>query len=406
VLRAGLREIFERPKGRYEAIDGIRAIAVIWVIFFHVLFAWGDSVSPAEYERVVHAPWNWMWTKGFLAINPFFIISGFLIADLLLAQIERRDRVDFRAFYIRRYARLAPAYYLVLVGFILFHRIEPAHYSLDHVWANFLYVNNWFSLRDQPAVWSWSLAVEEQFYLVCPLFILGLWRVKWSAAWVICALIAASIAWNYAIARTAGPFRLVYQWRHDPEAFFTFFDRSYAQTLTRVSALWMGVGCAYLARSAKWMARFRSRAGGGLLAAAFTLISLVTLNPWVNPPSGRLTPPRMTALLNPLSAFSFACLVLLVLSRSRVGTGVGRFLASRLWYPFAQVSYGLYLLHGPVTDAYFRLFPPAATIDPVPLTLKGFAVLGVTSVLAIVLFVVVEAPGRRIGHRVASGLRG
>jgi peptidoglycan/LPS O-acetylase OafA/YrhL len=285
---------------------------------------------------------------------------------------------------------------------VLFHRIEPQHYSLDHLWANVLYVNNWFSLRGQPAVWSWSLAVEEQFYLFCPLFILALWKVKWSPAKVVCALIAASMVWSYWTARSVGGFRLVYHWRHDPDAFFLFFDRSYAQTLTRVSALWMGVGCAYFARSTKWMAIFGSKAGGRVLAAVFAIISLVTLNPWVNGPSGRLTPPRMTALVNPMSSFSFACLLMLVLSQPRGGGVAGRFLAKRIWFPIAQVSYGLYLLHAPVTDAYFRLFPAAAEIGVIPLALKGVAILFVTGLLAVVLFVLVEAPGRRIGHRIAS----
>src|SRR5262249_41526889 len=161
----------------------------------------------------------------------FFVISGFLIGDMLLSELERSGRLNFRSFYVRRWFRLAPAYYLVLIGFAVFHRIDPSHYSLDRLWTNFIYVNNWFPLRGQPAVWTWSLAVEEQFYLLCPLLLSVLWRAQRTTVLVIGGAIVLSIAWNYWKARTAGPFRLTYHSDHDPEAFFAFFDHSYAQTL-------------------------------------------------------------------------------------------------------------------------------------------------------------------------------
>lgn len=405
MLLRGVREIFHRPPGRYEAVDGIRALSVVWIVFFHVFFALGDEVSFPEYERAVHAPWNWIWSKGFLGINPFFVISGFLIADMLLRELERGGSLDLRAFYLRRWTRLAPAYYLVLAGFVLFHRWEPQHYSLDRIWSNFVWINNWFSLRDQPATWSWSLAVEEQFYLLCPLFILALWRTRGSPAAVIATLIALSMAYTFWRARTVGPFKLVYHWRHDPEAFFTFFDTSYAHTLSRVSALWMGVGCAYLARSERWMARFRSSRGSATLLGLFLAVTVLTLNPWVNPPSGTVTKPFMTMMLNPISAFSFACLLLLVQANGRWARAPRRLLASPALYPLAQVSYGTYLLHAPVTDAFFRRFPAGPRVTLAALLAQGLAVLAVAFLLAMALFVVVEAPGRRFGHRLLARRR-
>lgn len=402
MIRAGLQEIFRRKPGRYESIDGIRALAVIWVIFFHTLFEWGNFVSSETYEAVVHSPWNWLWTKGYLAINPFFIISGFLIGDLLLSEYEKRGGIDLRSFYTRRIFRLAPAYYLVLAGFVAYWFYDPSLYSLRTLWANVIYVNNWLPHRGQPAIWTWSLAVEEQFYILCPLFILLLRRKGLPAGKVILALMVLSIAWNYRSAVEKGPFKVLYHPVDDLEGYFHFFDHTYAKTTTRVSALLMGVGCAFLKRDSRWMARLSSPVGTFALTFAFLAISFVSYNPAFLPAGGSYSKPIVTALFNPLSAFSFACLVMLLQTKRGFGAAADRFLGADVWYPVAQVSYGLYLLHCPVVDAFYKVFPPAPTIDFGRLTLNACAILFVTFLAAIALNVFVETPMRKIGYRLAQ----
>ncbi len=405
MVRAGLRAVFVRKRGRYEAIDGIRGLATVWVIFYHVLFAWGAEVTREEYERVILAKWNWIWTKAFLSINPFFILSGFLIGDMLLSSLETRGSLDFRAFYLRRYMRLAPAYYLVLLALVVFRWPEPWPYSLQHLWANPLYINNWFSFRDQPAAWSWSLAVEEQFYLVCPLLVLGLSKKRAAAPAFLLLLIGASILFTYHRARTVGPFRLVYHWTHDPDAFFKFFDRSYTQTMTRLAVLVMGVGCAYLKRSTKFMSWAGSKGGRRVLLSVFAILSLGILNPWVTPKAGGLTPPLMTALLNPIFAFGCACLMIFTLADPSSARRTTQFLGSRLLFPFAQLSYGLYLFHEPITAAFFRHYPGGPVIDPAHLVARGALVLAITFVPALALSVFVETPARKLAERLTKGAR-
>ncbi len=402
MIRDGLNEIFRRKPGRYESIDGIRALAVIWVIFFHVLFCWGEFVSSSAYESVVHSSWNWFWTKGYLAINPFFVISGFLIGDLLLGEYAKKGGIALRGFYIRRFFRLAPAYYLILGGFAAFWFYDPSLYTIRYLWTNLIYINNWFPHAGKPAIWAWSLAVEEQFYILCPLFILFLMRRKLPAGKVILLLIAASIGWNYYGAMTKGPFRVIYHPPDDLAAYFHFFDETYAKTTTRASALLMGVGCAFLRRDDAWMARLRSGLGTGLMTFFFFAISFISYNPAFLPPGGSESKPIITALFNPLSAFSFACLVMLLQTRRGFGGVADRLLGAKIWFPFAQISYGLYLLHCIVTDTFYRLLPPAAEITLGRLTLNAFAILAITTVLAIGMNVLVETPMRKYGYRLAK----
>lgn len=404
MIQEGLREIFRRKPGRYDSIDGIRALAVLWVIAFHTLFVWGDSVSSSHYESIVHSSWNWFWTKGYIAINPFFVISGFLIGDLLLREYDRTSDLRLRSFYIRRFFRLAPAYYLLLAGIAVYGWFTPtASFSLDALWTNFFYINNWFPHRDQPALWAWSLAVEEQFYILCPLLILALMRKRLPAGRTILGLVALSIAWNYYIAATKGPFKVIYRPTDDLDAYYRFFDFTYAQTLTRASALLMGVGCAYLKRSSKAMERLKSNSAVALMTFFFFSINFAFLNPASLPPGGSESSPIMTAILNPLSAFSFACLVMLIQTGRGFGRIADRLLGSAFWFPVAQISYGLYLIHCVVVDYYYRFFPPPSEITQVRLLLNFVVVFLVSAVLSVALSVFVETPMRKLGYRLAKG---
>jgi peptidoglycan/LPS O-acetylase OafA/YrhL len=181
--------------GYNPALDGLRALAVGAVIAEHAGFA----------------------IAGFYGVTVFFVISGYLITGLLLAERESSARIGLRAFYRRRWARLAPALSLVVgvtllwvlaagerVGSWLGGLIGSLTYSTDliEVTSAREHISSYFE-------WSWSLAVEEQFYLIWPLVMivllslgrrLGRWLLLAStvaviaAAWVDRALMVASHA--------------------------------------------------------------------------------------------------------------------------------------------------------------------------------------------------------------------
>lgn len=188
-------------------LEGIRGLALIIILLTHLI--------------------EWP-TGGFVALDLFFVLSGYLITGLLIREHERTGRIDVSAFYRRRIRRLGPAATLVIVitvvaGFILFPLARAQSIWWDGVWAMLL-VSNWnFALNgtDYFATWKpqspilhfWSLSVEEQFYLVWPAIIIAGIAIGAAAlrrrhrhgsggsryAWVIAliALItAASFAWG------------------------------------------------------------------------------------------------------------------------------------------------------------------------------------------------------------------
>ena len=153
------------------ALDGVRALAVTAVLCFH-------------------GGWSWA-TGGFLGVDVFFVLSGYLITTLLLTEWQRTDRIDVVAFWGRRARRLLPAV-VVMVSVVVL--VAPAVIPVSELqslrsdaWATLLYVFNWhtiagggdyFAVTAAPSAFehSWSLAIEEQFYILWPLVLVLLLR--------------------------------------------------------------------------------------------------------------------------------------------------------------------------------------------------------------------------------------
>jgi len=155
-----------RP-GYIPALDGLRAVAVLAVVAYHL-------------EEL---------PGGFFGVDVFFVISGFLITRLLLSERERRGGIALGSFWIRRFKRLVPALFVVLVAVSLASRLWLPAWRLGQIrWdalAGLGYVANWrFVLSGQsyfasglapsPLRHTWSLAIEEQFYVLWPLVVVGI----------------------------------------------------------------------------------------------------------------------------------------------------------------------------------------------------------------------------------------
>ncbi len=195
------------------AVDGVRAVAVTAVVLFHLGFAWIPG--------------------GFIGVDVFFVLSGYLISGLLIAEVSRRDAVSLGRFYARRARRLLPAAWLV-IGFsvvVAKMTVTPIEYEnlRRHAVSAVLYFANWdwvtvdrgyFATDTDPSplIHFWSLAVEEQFYLVWPaLVVLCLWlakRLEVSLLRVLAVTFAAITATSIALAVTLTPSVSAYYGTH------------------------------------------------------------------------------------------------------------------------------------------------------------------------------------------------
>src|SRR5829696_6330293 len=210
-------------------LDGLRAFAVIAVLLYHADLAWIPG--------------------GFLGVEVFFVISGYLITALLLAEWHQRGRIDLKTFWLRRARRLLPALYVLLVVTLAFAVVflpgEVAGLRGD-VLAAFGYVTNWYLIFGQVSYFEsvgrpsllqhlWSLAVEEQFYLIWPPILtlgLGLGATRLRRRRVLTIALAGAAASAVAMA-------LLYAPGVDP-------SRIYYGTDTRATGLLCGAALAFL----------------------------------------------------------------------------------------------------------------------------------------------------------------
>ncbi|AXE83724.1 acyltransferase family protein [Streptomyces sp. Go-475] len=161
----------EAPRPYRPGLDGVRAVAVLLVVVYHIAPSWLPG--------------------GFLGVDVFFVLSGWLITDLLCAERHRTGRIDLARFWIRRARRLLPALVVLLVtvtAVAALWRPERIDASGRDVLSALTFTNNWWQISTHASYFAsfgppplfqhlWTLGVEEQFYLAWPLVILGLLRM-------------------------------------------------------------------------------------------------------------------------------------------------------------------------------------------------------------------------------------
>lgn len=147
-----------QQKNYFPGLNGLRAVAIIGVVWHH-------SVRPDFLP---------MFLRGFAGVDLFFVLSGFLIATLLIREKAKYGRISLRNFWARRFLRLMPAYYGLLLAllavYVIFKPDDPDTAQLVKDFPiHALYVSNWFHTDARNLGITWSLATEEQFYLVWPM---------------------------------------------------------------------------------------------------------------------------------------------------------------------------------------------------------------------------------------------
>ena len=322
----------ERAHQRLD-IQGLRMVAVLTVFAFH-LCGWPRG--------------------GFVGVDVFFVISGFLITGNLLRMAETRGNVSFKRFYWNRVRRIIPAATVVLIltyaaSVLVFQPFRAHQVGVDASLAFFFMSNWWFAAQRtdyfaagdavSPIQHYWSLSIEEQFYFVWPalIFLIGLLVVRhaWThrrrmllAAAMMASVVAVSLGW--ALYETAAS---------STWAYFNTFARVWELGVGALLATMIGV----LARIPVALKPWLSWTGLGLIAASLLLI---------NENSGGF--PAPWALL-PVAGAA------LVIAAGVGGEPAQRFLQNPVSVYVGNISYSLYLVHWPVIVILAALTPRSAS---------------------------------------------
>jgi peptidoglycan/LPS O-acetylase OafA/YrhL len=345
------------------ALDGLRALAVVAVLLYH------GNVS---------------WMKGgYLGVDAFFVLSGFLITSLLLVEWDSSGGIGLKHFWARRARRLLPALALV-VGFVALYAalfaspIELNQLRRDGL-STLFYGSNWTQIFTHQSYFeqfaapsalkhTWSLAIEEQFYLVWPLLVLGALRLgRGSKRFLLggCAVLALASALEMAY---------LYQPGHDP-------SRVYYGTDTRAQSLLIGAILALLLadRGRVRSPRVRTFLHGGAIVSAVVLGML-----WTTTTDGDAWQYRGGFVV----AAVLVAVVIASVAQADDSSPLGRVLSSTPLRAIGIISYGLYLWHWPI---YVFLSPDRTGVNGAALLMMR---LTATFAVAALSYFLVESPIR------------
>lgn len=307
-------------------LDGLRAVAVLAVLLFH-----SEPNGPLG--------------GGFVGVDIFFVLSGFLITSILAQDIDRHGQIRVGRFYWRRFLRLMPPLLLLLAGYlVLAPFVWPMHDHGRDALLTALYVSDYsytfwrlpFYLQH-----SWSLAVEEQFYLLWPLLLVPLVRSKRPLAYLVLAYLIALL------------------WRH---SFTGGWQDYYYRLDTRMTGLILG-GIIYFLIDRVRVSQASAWGGAAVLAiiAVFGNIGSAALF---------IPPAEIAAALIICGVVTGNAGALGAVLRAPVAVGIGK------------LSYGIYLWHFPIAYAIRDSLPFAQTAAIVAIASIAFAALSYFTVEA------------------------
>lgn len=330
-------------------IDGLRAIAVVPVVLFH-----------AGYES---------FGGGYVGVDVFFVISGFLITSIIISNLDKNS-FSLLQFYERRARRILPALFFVVlcclpVAWSLLLPDDLKNFAQSLVamatfssnvlfWMESGYFDTAAELK--PLLHTWSLAVEEQFYILFPLLLMGLWRFGTSTvagALVLITILSLSAA-QYSVEST-------------PDAvFFLPHTRAWELSIGALAALYLHKN---IISTPPWLNQFLATTG--LAAILWSVLAYDHDTPF----------PSLYALVPTMGT-------LLIILFAQEGTQVHRLLSLRPFVALGLISYSLYLWHQPL----FAFWRYQRFLDTAPWEMPALIALSV--VLAGVSYLLIERPAR------------
>jgi peptidoglycan/LPS O-acetylase OafA/YrhL len=379
-----------RSPGAIPELDGLRGIAILLVLLRHaarpVFDEYGEILPLGNWDLAVP------FLNGWMGVDLFFVLSGFLITHQLLKHWPGEFQIGYLSrYWLKRVLRTFPAYYATLAvvafGLLPFYRPTVDDFGM-HLWQHILFMQDYFGAVWVPAFWS--LAVEEKFYLLCPFILLWLGRYpRARQLWILAALATLPTALRaLTLASQAG--------------FVTEFERFFWSVRSpfhlALDGLWLGVICALIHRWRPAAIAGNPAVRHRLLVLGMALVAALLLSvAWFDHLHF-----RASVVVLSLVAAGFASIVLAVVLGP---TFISPWLHAR-WLRFmAEISYSVYLTHliavWPAMQTAQWLAPQWSALSP----LLKFAIflpvfLAFSLIAGLILHLTVEKPFLLLKDRV------
>ena len=406
-IKQNYTALFDQGNETFHLINGLRFFSFFWILVFHTVYIYGLLAGKESFFELTDSAPAWLWWiwNADKAVDLFFVISGFLISVILFKELSKTGDIKLKRFYFRRYLRLTPIYALIV---LLYWLSEGRNH--EWVWTNILYINNFLPLDKMALHWTWTLAVEEQFYLLLPLILAVLYKASGRPILsVLIALLLLSL-----VIRTGVIYYYPEIWNASYRDMLIseavshlFYTKLYDNLITRYGPFVCGSIAAYLYcfkqdELRNWLslrAAFNRLAYIGVLLIAlfFALFPVMSsefqeAGPWLR---------AYVVTHRTLFAAAIAWFMLMVfMNLDSVGL-LNRLLSLRCWQPLSQLTYSMYLVHfmvvyACVQNAYHNLILieglDTTTVAIYTICISVAAALLVTVLIGVLCWLLVEKP--------------
>jgi peptidoglycan/LPS O-acetylase OafA/YrhL len=354
-VKQDFKSIYVRPHSRYATLDGARAITILLMVLFHVMFGVvvlfdGDfqkiDAFIADFPRYL----RWFWQIQ--GSDPLFVMCGLLVAYTLYREYDRSKEINVLRFYKRRLMRILPLFFVALL--LYFPADED---NIEYLWSNVLFASNYVEGHHHIIPVAWSLDVQLQFYFLLPFLVLFMYATR-RPVWTLATFIVASLAWRYWVVVSDPEIysRPFYDIIYDSAYGNLLADQLYYDIDVRVGAFFMGMLVAYLhffhGKRLQEFFRRHMLVNTLLVVGAMAMIVLALCLPiedqtaamyqsWWNPTFNIL----WLAFDRYLYCVGVSLLVLMALCPVGIGRWVEWVLSWPIWHPVAQLIYPIYLFH-------------------------------------------------------------
>ena len=353
-FKRDLKDLYIRPTTRYATLDGARAITILLMVLFHVMFGI-VMLFHGDFQKIDYFISNfphylrWMWQVQ--GSDPLFVMCGLLVAYTLFREYKKDGSIQIWRFYRRRLMRILPLFFVAILLYL-----PTDKDNLSNLWSNLLFLSSFLEGQRHIIPVAWSLDVQVQFYFLLPFLVLMAHATRRPIT-VMVLLIVASLAWRYWVVAS------------DPEIYTRpfydiIYDRTYGRLLAnklyygldvRVGAFFMGMLVAYLhfAHGKELKAFFRRHMliNTLLVLAGIAMIVLALCLPVEDKTSAFYDhfSPAFNLLWLSFDRYMYSLglsvLVLMALCPVGIGRWVDWVLSWPIWHPVAQLIYPIYLFH-------------------------------------------------------------
>jgi len=405
-LRKNLRLLFIRTNDRWAFLDGYRSMGILWVIVGHCFISL-QYIYGMEWWRdtVENIPIYFQWLfNGDVAVDGFLVVSAFLMANILMRQHQDTQKIKAVVFYLSRAMRLSPAYFIAIGVYLI---LQPSAWEEKSFLLNFLYLQNFETDYSKYFMYfSWSLAVEEQFYIFLPPFLMFVLLKSqrpfhWIGGLFISSIIIRALVILSDESLRATPIKEVV---FNETLFGYYFVTVYDNLYTRYGAFICGIFAAYVYRyhSNSVEIFLTSKTALWFTYASMAVSLLLCFLPVLHKDF------HMTYEVNILWQIlrrSVICLavtwlLLCGLYPTKLAKRFNDLMSLRIFYPFGHLLYSMYLFH--YIAVGFVMLNLNANVQFFDLDIReffaGWMILGViasffgTMIIAMISFLFIELP--------------